>query len=159
MHPSPSVIIFTSLSGLGFGLLVFLGLQMPDVMGFFSFIFFTIGFGLAVGGLLASTFHLGRPERSLKAFKQWRSSWLSREAISAVFTLSVMAVYAIGRIFFDYDIRVLGIVGSIMSLSNCIHYFNDLCTTKIDTEVEYKPNASIFLIVIFSWRCPFGWPS
>lgn len=33
MHPSPSVIIFTSLSGLGFGLLVFLGLQMPDVMG------------------------------------------------------------------------------------------------------------------------------
>ena len=116
MHPSPSVIIFTSLSGLGFGLLVFLGLQMPNVMGFFSFIFFTIGFGLAVGGLLASTFHLGRPERSLKAFKQWRSSWLSREAISAVFTLSVMAVYAIGRIFFDYDIRVLGIVGSIMSL-------------------------------------------
>ena len=101
MHPSPSVIIFTSLSGLGFGLLVFLGLQMPDVMGFFSFIFFTIGFGLAVGGLLASTFHLGRPERSLKAFKQWRSSWLSREAISAVFTLSVMAVYAVGRIFFD----------------------------------------------------------
>ena len=116
MHPSPSVIIFTSLSGLGFGLLVFLGLQMPNVMGFFSFIFFTIGFGLAVGGLLASTFHLGRPERSLKAFKQWRSSWLSREAISAVFTLSVMAVYAIGRIFFDHDIRVLGIVGSIMSL-------------------------------------------
>ena len=113
MHPSPSVIIFTSLSGLGFGLLVFLGLQMPDVMGFFSFIFFTIGFGLAVGGLLASTFHLGRPERSLKAFKQWRSSWLSREAISAVFTLSIMAVYAIGRIFFDYDIRVLGIVGAL----------------------------------------------
>ena len=27
-----------------------------------------------------------------------------------------MAVYAIGRIFFDYDIRVLGIIGSIMSL-------------------------------------------
>ena len=28
MHPSPSVIIFTALSGLGFGLLVFLGLKM-----------------------------------------------------------------------------------------------------------------------------------
>ena len=116
MHPSPSVIIFTALSGLGFGLLVFLGLKMPDVTGVLAFIFFVIGFGLAVGGLISSTFHLGRPERSLKAFKQWRSSWLSREAIAAVFTLSVMAVYAIGRIFFDYDIRILGIVGAIMSI-------------------------------------------
>ena len=116
MHPSPSVIIFTALSGLGFGLLVFLGLKMPDVTGVLAFIFFVIGFGLAVGGLISSTFHLGRPERSLKAFKQWRSSWLSREAIAAVFTLSVMAVYAIGRIFFDYDIRILGVFGAIMSI-------------------------------------------
>ena len=116
MHPSPSVIIFTALSGLGFGLLVFLGLKMPDVTGVLAFIFFVIGFGLAVGGLISSTFHLGRPERSLKAFKQWRSSWLSREAIAAVFTLSVMAVYAIGRIFFDYDVRILGVVGAIMSI-------------------------------------------
>ena len=116
MHPSPSVIIFTALSGIGFGLLVFLGLKMPDVTGVLAFIFFAIGFGLAVGGLISSTFHLGRPERSLKAFKQWRSSWLSREAIAAVFTLSVMALYAIGRIFFDYDIRILGVVGAIMSI-------------------------------------------
>ena len=116
MHPSPSVIIFTALSGLGFGLLVFLGLKMPDVTGVLAFIFFVIGFGLAVGGLISSTFHLGRPERSLKAFKQWRSSWLSREAIAAVFTLSVMAVYAIGRIFFDYDIRILGVAGAFMSI-------------------------------------------
>ena len=116
MHPSPSVIIFTALSGLGFGLLVFLGLKMPDVTGILAFIFFVIGFGLAVGGLISSTFHLGRPERSLKAFKQWRSSWLSREAIAAVFTLSVMAIYAVGRIFFDYDIRILGVAGAIMSI-------------------------------------------
>ena len=44
MHPSPSVIIFTALSGLGFGLLVFLGLKMPDVTGVLAFIFFVIGF-------------------------------------------------------------------------------------------------------------------
>ena len=116
MHPSPSVIIFTALSGLGFGLLVFLGLKMPDVTGVLAFVFFVIGLGLAVAGLISSTFHLGRPERSLKAFKQWRSSWLSREAIAAVFTLSVMAIYAIGRVFFDYDIRILGVVGAIMSI-------------------------------------------
>ena len=27
-----------------------------------------------------------------------------------------MAVYAIGRVFFDYDIRILGVVGAITSI-------------------------------------------
>ena len=80
MHPAASVIIFTSLSGLGFGLLVFLGLGIIIPTGFMAFIIFTLAYVLAVGGLMASTFHLGRPERALKAFTQWKSSWLSREA-------------------------------------------------------------------------------
>ena len=33
MHPAPSVIIFTTLSGLGFGMLVWLGLGLPAVTG------------------------------------------------------------------------------------------------------------------------------
>ena len=93
MHPAPSVILFTTLSGLGFGLLIFLGLGMPNVTGLTALIFFAIAYGLAVGGLLASTFHLGHPERALKAFSQWRSSWLSREGICAVAALMVMAIY------------------------------------------------------------------
>ena len=32
-------------------------------------------------GLLASFFHLGRPERAWRAATQWRTSWLSREVI------------------------------------------------------------------------------
>ena len=80
MHPAPSVILFTSLSGLGFGLLVFLGIGALVPTGWVAFVFFAIAYLLAVGGLLASTFHLGHPERFLKAFTQWRSSWLSREA-------------------------------------------------------------------------------
>ncbi|PKL29993.1 MAG: hypothetical protein CVV45_19805 [Spirochaetae bacterium HGW-Spirochaetae-10] len=38
-------------------------------------------------GLIASGFHLGRPERALRAFSQWRSSWLSREAWATVAAL------------------------------------------------------------------------
>ena len=76
MHPAPSVILFTSLSGLGFGLLIFLGLGYPDVTGWTAFAFFVLGYLLAVGGLSASTFHLGHPERALKAFTQWKTSWL-----------------------------------------------------------------------------------
>ena len=33
MHPAPSVILFTTLSGIGFGLLAFLGLGLPVVTG------------------------------------------------------------------------------------------------------------------------------
>lgn len=117
MHPAPSVIIFTTLSGLGFGLLVFLGLGMPDVTGMTAFIFFAIAYVLAVGGLAASTFHLGHPERAWKAFSQWRSSWLSREGICAVAALLVMAIYGAGLVFADTALPVIGWIGAALSLA------------------------------------------
>jgi DMSO reductase anchor subunit len=116
MHPAPSIILFTTLSGLGFGLLTFLGLGMPGSTGFVAFAFFTIAYLLAVGGLLFSTFHLGHPERALKAFSQWRSSWLSREGICAVAALIVMAIYGIGRVFYAQHWGLIGGIGAILSL-------------------------------------------
>ena len=117
MHPAPSVIIFTSLSGLGFGLLTFLGLGMPAPSGFVAFVFFTIAYLLAVGGLLASTFHLGHPERALKAFTQWKTSWLSREAWLSVGALLVMAAYGSGLVFFGVAVAPLGWLGAVLSLA------------------------------------------
>lgn len=116
MHPAPSIILFTTLSGLGFGLLAFLGLGMPGATGWVAFVFFTIAYLLAVGGLLFSTFHLGHPERALKAFSQWRSSWLSREGICAVAALIVMAIYGIGRVFYAQHWGVIGGIGAILSM-------------------------------------------
>ena len=113
MHPAPSVIIFTTLSGLGFGLLAFLCLGYPSMGGLVGFVFFAIGFGLAIGGLLSSTFHLGHPERALKAFSQWKSSWLSREAWLALFALALSGIYALGRIFFDINLISIGILSAI----------------------------------------------
>ena len=116
MNPAPSVIIFTSLSGLGFGLMFFLGFGMPAVTGWVAFAFFFVAYALAVGGLLASTLHLGNPQRAMKAFSQWRTSWLSREGVSAVLTLLVMAVYATGLIFFDKDLQIVGWIAALLSL-------------------------------------------
>lgn len=116
MNPAPSVIIFTTLSGLGFGLLVWLGLGLPTVTGWVAFAVFALAYLLAVGGLMASAFHLGRPERALKAFSQWRASWLSREAWTSVATLSVMAVYGAGLVFFDTRWWGLGWLGAALSL-------------------------------------------
>lgn len=92
MHPAPSIILFSTLSGLGFGLLAMLGLNVTDPRGWTAAAFWALGGGLAVAGLVASTFHLGHPERALKAFTQWRSSWLSREAWLAVAALTLSAL-------------------------------------------------------------------
>lgn len=112
MHPAPSIIAFTTLSGLGFGLLMFLGLGLPAPSGWAAFWHFGLGFAFSVAGLLASTLHLGRPERALKAFTQWRSSWLSREGVLAVAALLVMGLFALGRVFGLYDAHVLGWIGA-----------------------------------------------
>jgi len=90
MHPAYSVIIFTTSSGAGYGLLFWLSLAhiaglLPD-KGWLPFFTIAVALALITLGLLSSTLHLGHPERALKAFSQWRSSWLSREGVVAVST-------------------------------------------------------------------------
>ncbi len=133
MHPAPSVILFTSLSGLGFGLLFFLGLGLPDVSGWVAFVFFFLAYALSVGGLLASTFHLGNPQRAMKAFKQWRSSWLSREGVFAVAALLVMGLYAAALIFLNVKLPFLGMIGAALSLGTVF------CTAMIYAQLKTIP--------------------
>lgn len=117
MHPAPSVIAFTSLSGLGFGLLFWLGLGFPDVTGWVAFVFFALAYALSVGGLLASTFHLGHPERALKAFTQWKTSWLSREGWAAVAALVIMGLFGAGLVFLGTQWNLIGFLGSLLCLA------------------------------------------
>lgn len=95
MHPAPSVILFSTLSGLGFGFLAILGWGVLVPSGWAAFFLWGLGYGLAVAGLLAATFHLGNPKNGLKAFTQWRTSWLSREAWASVATLLLLAPVAL----------------------------------------------------------------
>ena len=120
MHPAPSLIVFTVLSGLGFGLLVWLGLGVVRPTGWAAFAWFGLGYGLAGAGLLASAFHLGHPERMLLAFTQWRSSWLSREAVLAVATLAVMAPHAAGSVFRDTPLPGFGLAGAALAVATVL---------------------------------------
>ena len=117
MRPAFSLIIFTSLSGLGFGLATILGLGLisaPDVM--WQSVFHGVALVLIGIGLASSTFHLGHPERAWRALTQWRSSWLSREGVVAGLTFGLLFLYA-GDAFMNGTPRAgLGLVIAVLSL-------------------------------------------
>ena len=100
MRPAASLIIFTTLSGLGFGLATVIGTgllkatnaQWAIIHGFVSLGFISIG-------IIASTWHLGHPERAWRALSQWRSSWLSREGVLAGATVMLLIIYVADQIY------------------------------------------------------------
>ncbi|MCC5988083.1 MAG: dimethyl sulfoxide reductase anchor subunit [Pararhodobacter sp.] len=133
MHPAPSLIFFTTFSGLGFGLLTYLGVGLVWPTGWAAFFWFGLGYGLALAGLAASAFHLGHPERALKAFSQWRSSWLSREAVLAAAALLFMAPHAASLTFFATPLEGFGMLGAFLSLMTV------LATSMIYAQIKAVP--------------------
>ncbi|WP_424974345.1 dimethyl sulfoxide reductase anchor subunit family protein [Dinoroseobacter sp. S124A] len=133
MHPAKSVILFTSLSGIGFGLLIWLGLGIPKAVGWVGFVYYALAFALSVGGLIASTFHLGNPQRAWRAFTQWKTSWLSREAVLAVGALTIMGLHAAAAVFLGYQPAFLGLLGAALCLATV------LATAMIYTQLKTVP--------------------
>jgi DMSO reductase anchor subunit len=115
MHPAPSIVLFTTASGAGFALLALLGLGAPlgllPTSSWFGFSALAIAVVLASAGLVASTFHLGRPERAWRALSQWRSSWLSREGVFSLASFIPAAVFGIGWVFFGETTGFPGLCG------------------------------------------------
>ncbi|MEJ2694804.1 MAG: dimethyl sulfoxide reductase anchor subunit [Candidatus Thiodiazotropha sp.] len=103
MHPAFSVIFLTTLIGAGQGL--FLALYTGQLYSLANLLpaqsnhFYAMGslaaLVLMVGGLIASVFHLGRPERAWRAATQWRTSWLSREVIVLPTAMALTFLYGL----------------------------------------------------------------
>jgi sulfite dehydrogenase (quinone) subunit SoeC len=100
MNPAFSVIFLTTLIGTGQGL--FVAIYLTECLAYvgriavpdnnFALIGSAISVALMIGGLAASFFHLGHPERAWRTAAMWRTSWLSREVI--VLPLTMVAVFA-----------------------------------------------------------------
>ncbi len=108
MHPAFSVIFLTTLIGIGQGL--FLALFTGQVYSLAQLLpaqesqnFYALGGFVALvflaGGLLASFFHLGHPERAWRAVTQWRTSWLSREVIVLPVFMGLVFLYVLIHFF------------------------------------------------------------
>jgi sulfite dehydrogenase (quinone) subunit SoeC len=91
MNPTFSVILLTTASGAGYGMLAWLGvlnaLRLLPASPMFGLASIFVALVLSAIGMFASLFHLGRPERAWRAVSQWRTSWLSREGVLALLTV------------------------------------------------------------------------
>jgi DMSO reductase anchor subunit len=106
MHPAFSVILLTTLIGVGQGL--FIAVYAAELGSMLEWLpaqssdFYVAGSAIAffflAAGLLASFFHLGRPERAWRAAAMWRTSWLSREVI--VLPAFMAFVFAYGALHY-----------------------------------------------------------
>jgi len=164
MHPAYSVIFLTTLIGVGQGMFIaiFTG-QSYAAMNLISDKitpqFYSVGSPIAfmflIGGLVASIFHLGRPERAWRSAAQWRTSWLSREVIALPLVMGLIFVYGIMH-YFDWDpvlftresgvhIKLSLVIGGAAALSTFVLF---VCTGMIYACIKFLQEWASPLTVI-----------
>ena len=140
MHPAYSIILFTTASGLGYGLLMLLGIAAAAGYLPADRWLGIVGLGLALGavsvGLLSSTFHLGHPERAWMALREWRSSWLSREGVLALATFVPAGFFAFGWVVVGSTGGLWGLCGALAALGSMATV---ACTAMIYASIRAIP--------------------
>ncbi len=118
MRPAWSVILLTTLIGAGQGL--FLALYGAELAGLGGSSLFVPGAVLSLAllsaGLLASFFHLGRPERAWRSAAMWRTSWLSREVIVLPAFMAAVAAWGAAH-WLAKPTLALGAAGAVLALA------------------------------------------
>jgi DMSO reductase anchor subunit len=93
VKPAWSEILLTTLIGAGQGL--FLAVFAVNPGRELTLIATILVLILTAAGLVASFFHLGRPERAWRSAAMWRTSWLSREVIVLPLFMALVAAYGL----------------------------------------------------------------
>ena len=151
MHPAYSVILFTTASGAGYGLLFWMSLAATfgALPGGRALGLVALAFALALItiGLLSSTLHLGRPERAIGAFSQWRSSWLSREGVAAVATYVPAGLLWLSWLFYFHGdifhlVAALAAIGAVVTVYCTGMIYGSLRTIR----QWHKPLVPVFYL-------------
>jgi DMSO reductase anchor subunit len=139
VHPAFSVIFLTTLIGVGQGF--FIALYAAEAGARLGWLapqqprFYVIGSAVAVvflaAGLIASFFHLGRPERAWRAAAMWRTSWLSREVIVLPAFMALVTAYGV----LHQAQRPETILFGALTLAVCIALF--VCTGMIYACIKF----------------------
>jgi DMSO reductase anchor subunit len=147
MYPAYSIIIFTTLSGAGFGLMSLIGLGIGG-SGPHPLVAPALAFGMAAAGLASSLFHLGHPERTLRALSQWRSSWMSREGVLALATFIAFAAHiALVQIGGGRGVAS-GLIVAVLAIATV--YATALIYASLATVAQWKSWLTPLVYVAFS---------
>lgn len=148
MHPAYSIIIFTTLSGLGYGLAVMLGLGFLDPSAVPTKIAYLAALALISIGLLASLLHLGNPQRAWRALSQWRSSWLSREGVMAIATFVPLTSNAALCLFLNRQDGILGLITVLGALITV--YCTSMIYASLKTVDSWHTRLTPLCFILFS---------
>lgn len=173
MHPAASIVIFTTLSGAGYGLLFLLGLGAPLGLLPSDPWFGAIALGKALCliaiGLLSSTLHLKHPERAWRAISQWRSSWLSREGLAALLTFIPAGLFGWGWVFEQRHDGIFAVAGGLAAAGAIVTVY---CTAQIYASLKpirqwrqplvpavyllfaLAVGATLLVLLLLFWRWP-----
>jgi DMSO reductase anchor subunit len=164
MHPALSVILLTTLLGVGQGL--FLALYTGQVYSVARLLehqdsqtFYAVGSALALAflaaGLVASFFHLGHPERAWRSIARWRTSWLSREVI--VLPVVMLLVFLYGLVhYLEWTTPLFTVAGAlpvdatliIGALATLATFALFICTAMIYASIRFLQEWHCALTVI-----------
>jgi len=174
MNPAFSVILLTTLIGIGQGL--FLALWTGQVYSLVEVLpapdshrFYVIGSAISlaflVAGLLASFFHLGHPERAWRSAAMWRTSWLSREVIVLPMFMGVVFCYGMAH-YFGWNTPQIPLRGHVIlepslmigtvGVALCFALF--ICTAMIYACIKFLQewHSSLTVINYFLLGCASG---
>ncbi|HET9578664.1 MAG TPA: DmsC/YnfH family molybdoenzyme membrane anchor subunit [Usitatibacter sp.] len=147
MQPALSVVFLTTLIGAGQGLFLALyGAELAAGPGSDARFFVTgAAFSLALCalGLVASFFHLGRPERAWRTATRWRTSWLSREVVALPVFMALVAAYGALR----YAGSAWALPAGALAVLACIALF--VCTSMIYASIRF----------LQEWASPYTLPN
>ena len=153
MRPAFSVVFLTTLIGAAQGLFLALfaldaatlGLPGQGARSRFFMQGALVAVVLAALGLLASFFHLGRPERAWRAAAMWRTSWLSREVIVLPAFMALVAAYGFAHGRAPHAAMPIGALAFVA----CAALF--YCTAMIYACIKFLPEwASPFTVANFT---------
>ena len=137
MHPAPSIILFTTASGAGYGLLFLLAMTAPAELlparRWFGLAALMMALGLITLGLIGSLFHLGHPERAWRALSQWRSSWLSREGVAALLTYPPALAFGAGWVLAGTTTGLFTLFAPLTALGAALTVY---CTSMIYASLQ-----------------------
>lgn len=133
MNPAFSVIFLTTLIGAAQGL--FLALFGAQLAGLAPPAFLATGgavaLALALAGLVASFFHLGRPERAWRTATMWRTSWLSREVIALPLFMGMLFLWTAAHALALGNTLALGVLTALASVALFV------CTAMIYASIKF----------------------